>query len=389
MVDDVDSQGNKTISKLVATDDKTRTYELSDNTYEERVNGSASWRHNNPGNLKMEYAHSADPTVHSHRSKEDALASAVSKYPGTVDLDQRGNVIFDSYDHGRDAQIKFIKKDGDGKTVAQMLGDYSKPDYSGPTHHQAQEATIYAVGDKAGVDLRTKTIDKMSDAEISALADGISKFEGYTKGQTNALTPEQAAERQTRAQQGIHDAPAHDAGHPHTLKHGDKGAEVGAVQQQLHDLGYHDSRGNLIGVDNHFGPTTEAAVKAFQTDHGLKPDGVAGPATQQQLHSAAQSNQLNDPGISSSLTQKLDQPGVKTGDPHMDKLLASMNDPVAFKQAMTDLSSSPYGQAFHAEGRAQHAEMQNQQVQAQVTQQQVQQQAQPQPQVQTGPVMTR
>ncbi len=77
-----------------------------------------------------------------------------------------------------------------------------------------------------------------------------------------------------------------------------------------------------------------------------------------------------------------DQPHAKTGDPYMDKLLASMGDPTAFKQAMTELAASPSGQAFHAEGRAQYQEMQNQQPQAQVTQQQ----AQPQ---QQGPVLTR
>ncbi len=383
MADDVDSQGNKTISKLVATDGMTRTYELSDDTYEERVAGSASWRHNNPGNLKMEYANSADPTVHTHRSKENALASSVSRYPGTVDLDQRGNVIFDSFDNGRNAQIQFIKKDGNGKTVAQMLGDYSTPDYSGPTHHKAQEATIYAVGDKAGFDLRTKTIDKMSDAEISALADGVSKFEGYTKGQTNTLTPEQASERQT--QQGARDAPAHGATHsqapgtqPHALKHGDKGADVGAIQQQLRDLGYTDSHGNPIRVDKNFGPTTEAAVKAFQTDHGLTLDGKVGTNTVNALNEQTQTQK------DSSLQKPENAPGVNTGSPHMDKLMASVNDPAAFKQAMTDLSNSPTGQAFHAQGRAQYAEMQNQQLQAQVAQQH----AQPQ-QVQTGPVMTR
>jgi hypothetical protein len=62
-----------------------------------------------------------------------------------------------------------------------------------------------------------------------------------------------------------------------------------------------------------------------------------------------------------------------------------MNDPAAFKQAMTELSNSSSGEAFRAEGRAQHAELQNQQLQAQLTRQQTQVQAP----VQAGPVMSR
>lgn len=74
-----------------------------------------------------------------------------------------------------------------------------------------------------------------------------------------------------------------------------------------------------------------------------------------------------------------------TGDHHVDRMIAALNDPTAFKQAMTDLTNSPYGEVFRAEGRAQHAELQNQQLQQQL----VQQQTQVQPLVQHGPVMSR
>jgi len=52
------------------------------------------------------------------------------------------------------------------------------------------------------------------------------------------------------------------------LKKGAKGPEVELVQQRL-----------KIKVDGDFGPKTEAAVKQFQREHGLQPDGVVGPLT--------------------------------------------------------------------------------------------------------------
>ncbi len=68
-----------------------------------------------------------------------------------------------------------------------------------------------------------------------------------------------------------------------------------------------------------------------------------------------------------------------TGDHHVDRLIATMNDPVALKQAMTDLTNSPQGEAFRAQGQALHAAQQNQQLQQQPAQPQVQQQAQQAP----------
>lgn len=80
---------------------------------------------------------------------------------------------------------------------------------------------------------------------------------------------------------------------------------------------------------------------------------------------------------------------VKTGDPAFDKLLNSLGDHDATTRALQELAQSPSGQAFHAEGRAQYQEFQNQQLQAQLqaTQQALQQQTKIQQQ--TGPVMTR
>ncbi|AGA70773.1 putative glycosyl hydrolase [Desulfitobacterium dichloroeliminans LMG P-21439] len=58
------------------------------------------------------------------------------------------------------------------------------------------------------------------------------------------------------------------------LRRGSRGSDVSEVQARLSELGY------LPGpVDGIFGVRTEAAVKQFQRDRGLVPDGIVGPLT--------------------------------------------------------------------------------------------------------------
>lgn len=55
---------------------------------------------------------------------------------------------------------------------------------------------------------------------------------------------------------------------------GDSGPQVDALQARLYDLGYF-----LPAVDGTYDAGTSHAVMAFQKQHGLERDGVAGPAT--------------------------------------------------------------------------------------------------------------
>lgn len=58
------------------------------------------------------------------------------------------------------------------------------------------------------------------------------------------------------------------------VREGDKGDCVKVVQERLRSLGY------AVGpVDGKFGILTTRAVVAFQSEHGLKPDGIVGPRT--------------------------------------------------------------------------------------------------------------
>ena len=68
-----------------------------------------------------------------------------------------------------------------------------------------------------------------------------------------------------------------------TIRRGSKGTEVAYVQAILMDLGYDLQP---YGADGDFGRKTEEAVKQFQRDHGLNPDGVVGPLTYDALEAA-------------------------------------------------------------------------------------------------------
>jgi len=59
------------------------------------------------------------------------------------------------------------------------------------------------------------------------------------------------------------------------LQKGDKGAAVSAVQEKLKELGYY----RYPGITGYYGPVTENAVRLFQSENGLKTDGIAGEET--------------------------------------------------------------------------------------------------------------
>lgn len=57
-------------------------------------------------------------------------------------------------------------------------------------------------------------------------------------------------------------------------KFGDTSQDVYRLQARLNEIS-----GSRLGLDGNFGPKTKAAVIAYQTLNGLKPDGIVGPKT--------------------------------------------------------------------------------------------------------------
>ena len=66
-----------------------------------------------------------------------------------------------------------------------------------------------------------------------------------------------------------------------SLRSGATGSDVKTVQKRLKELGYYKN-----AVDGKFGKTTVNALKAFQADNNLTPDGVAGKKTYEILFSS-------------------------------------------------------------------------------------------------------
>jgi peptidoglycan hydrolase-like protein with peptidoglycan-binding domain len=79
-------------------------------------------------------------------------------------------------------------------------------------------------------------------------------------------------------------------GSGYALPHGSQ--RVRTVQRRLRALGYEAGP-----VDGRFGPMTRRAVTAFQTRHGLSPDGAVGPRTLARLHARPVSRPAVIPAI--------------------------------------------------------------------------------------------
>ncbi|MFC3650795.1 peptidoglycan-binding protein [Dyella humi] len=116
----------------------------------------------------------------------------------------------------------------------------------------------------------------------------VGKYEEFVQQyeKTHAvLPPEPGFDKRNHADFG---KPSHHHAADGTLRQGAHGNAVNALQADLAALGYTDNRGQALQPDGYFGRNTEAAVRAFQSDHSLLSDGIAGASTLQVIHGQRQ-----------------------------------------------------------------------------------------------------
>lgn len=101
------------------------------------------------------------------------------------------------------------------------------------------------------------------------------------------------------------------------LNKGDKGDSVIALQKRLISLGYKLPK---YGADGHFGTETDVALRSFQEDNNLNPDGIVGPLTAAKLGSARKNKypgilfELKRPYMSGEYVKKIQRRAGMTGN---------------------------------------------------------------------------
>ena len=127
--------------------------------------------------------------------------------------------------------------------------------------------------------------------------------DGVAGNQTLTLLYQLAAEAQKTAAPTATLTPKPGTSTYATLRKGDSGTQVLAMQQALCKLGY------SLTADGKFGAGTQNTVKAFQNDHGLKADGAAGNQTLTLLYQLTAGTQKTTAAPTATLTPK---PGTFT-----------------------------------------------------------------------------
>ncbi|AND68947.1 chitinase-like protein [Dyella thiooxydans] len=95
-----------------------------------------------------------------------------------------------------------------------------------------------------------------------------------------------------------------------TMREGGHGKGIEQLQIELRQLGYADDHGRPLHPDGDFGPATLSAVKAFQRDHSLLDDGIAGTGTNQALqHEAIRHISLQESALQAIAMDNPQHPG--------------------------------------------------------------------------------
>lgn len=137
-----------------------------------------------------------------------------------------------------------------------------------------------SITDHSGLFLRASRYANLRGCKDYKLACVYVQQDGYATSPTYAQTLIKTIETyKLYTWDGIEAKPT---GNPYAvptknLKKGSRGNDVRWLQYEL------TSRGYALVCDGIFGPKTDEAVRAFQADNGLVPDGIAGPLTRAKL----------------------------------------------------------------------------------------------------------
>ena len=141
----------------------------------------------------------------------------------------------------------------------------------------AHVATLFSNSPKLHKSLKDRFADEKFALERLADTDATLAANGVRVEHTDAGLTLPVAHRPTHT--------GH-ATQPGTLRLHDHSEGVQALQAQLSALGYTGADGRPLHADGRFGTNTRAAVEAFQRDHHLQADGIAGPRTVEALRQA-------------------------------------------------------------------------------------------------------
>ena len=201
--------------------------------------------------------------------------------------------------HGR-GYIQLTGKDNyaaAGKALDLDLVNH--PELAADPKNASKIATWYweeRVPEAARDDVKAAT--KAVNGKYNGLEDREQRFADWQK----RLTPE-VMDRLASGQVG-QTAPAYGTpGADRALKEGMHGEDVRKLQADLARLGYKDAHGRELHTDGKFGPGTQAALEAFQREHKLAADGIAGAKTRDAM--AAQKHVDN---------QQIDKAGAQKAD---------------------------------------------------------------------------
>ncbi|WP_266157210.1 XVIPCD domain-containing protein [Dyella silvatica] len=267
-------------------------------------------------------------------------------YGGRNGNDQPG----DGYTYRGRGYIQLTGKDN-YREAGQALGlDLVKhPELAAEPRNASKIAAWYwesHVPEAAREDVKAAT--KAVNGKYNGLEDRRERFASWEK----KLTPE-VMERLAKGDVGTIAQPGTQQSHNtsgHASAQGAHGQEghpesVRKLQADLAALGYTDAQHKTLRADGHFGPASKAALEAFQHDHGLKADGIAGAKTLEAIHqqvmqqegkksagAAATTHQLDhashpDHALyqqARGAVHRLDSQQQRTSDQHSDHLAASL-----------------------------------------------------------------